>query len=191
MSTAALAGAGAAAGAAGAGASMLIPGAGLALTALTTGYSIYQGNKEAKKAKDNAKQAQELARYGAEVQVSQILDAQTEAEKKAVQSMSVMARQAAIERGRIIASAGEAGVAGGSVSQQLLTSYQHEAEARGNEIYNFQAYKRQAGRQIEAVRSGLALNLPKYESSGPNTTSILLGGLSALASQAYDIYKRP
>ena len=168
---------------------LVMPIAALALQAGSMASS-YFGGKEAKSnAKDAAKHDAELVRAQAEVQTQTILEARTEAEKQAVQNISGMARQAAIERGRILAGAGEAGGAGGSVSSQLLASYQREAEARGSEIYNLKAYKRQAVRDIAAVEAGLQVNIPKYEggSSASGFATILAGAASML--QTYHAMK--
>lgn len=163
--------------------------AALGLQAAGMGIS-YLGGKEAESnAKDKVKHDAELVRYQAQVQTSAILDARTEAEQQAVQNLSVMARQSMLERGRILAGAGEAGVAGGSVSSQLLASYQHEAEARGTEIYNLKAYQRQTVRDISAVEAGLQVSLPKYEGSTAGSFATILAG-AANALQTYHYMKK-
>lgn len=167
----------------------LIAAGALALQAGSLGISYFGGKEAEKNAKDTAKHDAELVRHQAEVQVNSILDAKTEAEQKAVQNMSVMARQAAIERGRILAGAGEAGVAGGSISSQLLASYQHEAQARGEEVYNLKAYKRQANRDIAAVEAGLQINIPKYEGSTPGGFATILAGAADLLKTYQSIKK--
>jgi len=163
--------------------------AALGLQAVGMGVS-YLGGKEAESnAKDKVKHDAELVRQQAEVQTQTILEARTEAEKKAVQNMSLMARNAAIERGRILAGAGEAGVAGGSVSSQLLASYQREAEVRGEEIYNLKAYKRQTVRDIAAVEAGLQVNMPKYEGSSQSGFATILAGAADMLSSYYYMKK--
>lgn len=154
--------------------------AALGLQAAGLGVSYFGAQEAEKDAKARAAHDTELIRHQAEVQTNTILEARTEAEKKAVQNMSVMARQAAIQRGRILAGAGEAGVAGGSVSGQLLQSYQHEAQARGEEIYNLKAYKRQTVRDIAAVEAGLQVNLPRYEGSAPGGFATILAGAASM-----------
>ena len=157
---------------------MPIPLAAVAL-GISAGSSIigYAGAKEAdQNAKDKAKHDSELMRAATEVQVDSILAAKTEAEKATVEKMSDMARAAIIERGRIIAAAGEAGVAGGSVSRQLLQSFQYEATSRGRELYNLSAQKRQYNRDIAAAEAGLQVNLPQAQKLAPTAGAAILGG---------------
>lgn len=162
----------------------------LGAQAISMGVDYFAGQDAKKKAKQQAKADAELARHAAEVQINTILDQKTEAEKKAVQNMSLMARESAMQRGRILAGAGEAGIAGGSVSSSLLASYQSEAEARGNELYNLDAYRRQSARQIEAAKAGLAANMPRYEGSTPSGFATVLSGATQLLSSYYNITKR-
>lgn len=168
---------------------MSIALASLALQAGSMGLSYLGGQEAEKNAKDRAQHDAALVRQQAEVQTQAILDAKSEAEKKAVQNISVMARQAAIERGRILAGAGEAGVAGGSVSSQLLASYQREAEVRGEEVYNLKAYKRQTTREIAAVEAGLQVNLPKYEGSSAGGFATILAGAASMLQTYHSMTK--
>lgn len=163
--------------------------AALGLQAASTGLSIYGASDAKKKAKDQAKQDAALTRAQVETQIETITASKTEAEAQAVQQMSNMARQSAIQRGRILAGAGEAGVAGGSVSSALLETYQHEAEARGSELYNLAAYKRQANRQITAAETGLQINLPRYQDTGPSAGAIALAGAANMMSTYYNMTK--
>lgn len=156
--------------------------AALALSAASTSYGIFGSGKAEKKAKDNAKQDQALQAAAAELQVESIIASKDEAQASAAQKMSDMARQAAIERGRILAGAGEAGIAGASVSSELLVSYFHEADARGRELYNLSAYKRQANRDITAANLGATLNKSTYQNTGPSAEAqILSGAVDALS----------
>ena len=142
------------------------------------------GSKSAtKKAEDAAQHDKQLAKRASEIQVEGILASKTEAEAQAAQKMSDLARASAIERGRILAGAGEAGVAGGSVSTQLLASYAREADSRGRELYNLSAYKRQANREVAAAQAGLQVNLGQYKvTEGPSTASLALSGITQLLS---------
>ena len=135
-------------------------------------------NKADKDAKDKAKHDEQLVRAATEAQVDSILANKEEAQNATVQRMSDIAREAAVQRGRIIAAAG---VAGASPSKQLLESFYQEADARGREIYNLTAYKEQANRNIRAVEAGLQVNLPQAQQLAPsNGTAILAGALDAL-----------
>jgi hypothetical protein len=157
--------------------------AALGLQAASTGLSLYGSSQAKKKAKDQVRQDAALTRAATETQIETITASKTEAENKSVQAMSKMARQAMIERGRILAGAGEAGVAGGSVAGALLQTFQYEAENRGEELYNLAAYKRQANREITSAEAGLQVNLPQYRDTGPSPfATILAGATNALTS---------
>lgn len=148
----------------------------LGLTVAQTGLSIAGGKEAESNAKDKVKHDAELVRAQTEAQVDSILAQKDEAQNQAVEKMSDIARSAAIQRARIITAAGEAGVAGASPSKQLLGSFYSEAKARGAELYNLGAYKRQANRDIRSAEAGLQVNLPRYQSTGPSIGSQLLAG---------------
>jgi hypothetical protein len=158
---------------------MPVPALALALgaQALSSGIGFVGAKKADKKAKEQAQHDAELHKGAVEAQVEGLIAGKEEQEKATALKMSRISRQAAIERARIITAAGEAGVAGASVSRQLLETFQHEAEGRGVELYNLKATKDQYNRDINAVQAGLQINLPRAEKLAPSP-------LSAVASSA-------
>jgi len=158
---------------------MPVPALAIALgaQALSSGLGFASAKKADKKAKKLAAHDAELHTAAVETQVEGLIAGKVEQENATALKMSRISRQAAIERARIITAAGEAGVAGASVSRQLLETFQHEAEGRGVELYNLKATKDQYNRDINAVQAGLQINMPRAEKLAPSP-------LSAVASSA-------
>ena len=155
--------------------------AALGLSVAQTGAGFFGAKKADKKAEERAEHDAELIKQQAEFQIDAILEGKEEAEKATIEKMSDLTRRAMIERGRILASAGEAGRAGASVSGQMLMTFQDEATAKGRELYNLSAKKRQLSRDVGAVQAGLQVNLPRAEKLAPSLgTSIFAGATQAL-----------
>lgn len=167
---------------------MPIPFAAASL-AISAGSSAlgYVGAKRAdKKAKDQAKHDAELAKAATEATIESIVDAKSESEKAAATKMSDISRQAAMARGRILAAAGEAGVAGASISDQLLTNYAGEAEGRGRTLYNLRSTKKQYNRDIRAAEMGLAVNMPRAEKLAPSAGAASLNAAAQMLSIGFN-----
>ena len=145
----------------------------LGAQALQSGIGFAGAKKADKKAKEQAAHDAELHTAAVEAQVEGLIAGKVEQENATALKMSRISRQAAIERARIITAAGEAGVAGASVSRQLLETFQHEAEGRGVELYNLKATKNQYNRDINAVQAGLQINMPRAEKLAPSAASAI------------------
>lgn len=156
--------------------------AALGISAASSAVGFLGAKNADKKAKQQARQDAELARHATEVQIESIVAAKEESENATELRMSDISRQAAIARGRILAAAGEANVSGASISDQLLTSFAEESNARGRELYNLSATKRQYSRDISAAEAGLAVNLPRHENTAPSAGAMALGTAARLLS---------
>lgn len=145
--------------------------AGLAVSA-GSAYSAHQGAaKDAEEAEQFAERDAGFALAGQHAQIDSIEAARTEQTDKTTESMSAVTQQAMIERGRIMAGAGESGVAGPSVAEAMMTTFLAEQKARGAETSNLRLSNRQANRDIRAIQAG-AQATPRF--NGPSTTASVL-----------------
>lgn len=153
-------------------------GASLAISAASSAASWLGARSADKKAKEQAQHDAELQRAATEATIESIVASKEESEKATAVAMSDTSRQAAIARGRILAAAGESGVAGASISDQLLTNYAGEAESRGRQLYNLRSTKAQLSRNITQAKLGAAVAQPKVQKLAPS------GGAAALSAAA-------
>lgn len=140
----------------------------LALGAYGASQSGKAGEAAAKAQQEAFAAEQELKKQAVQAQTESLLAAKDQAYHKAVSTMSEQTRQAMMQRGRMRAAAGEAGIAGGPVTSIIMTSYFEEAKARGEEIYNLDKYNEQVHRDIRGVQTGLMLGKgpSDYDSTG-------------------------
>jgi len=145
-----------------------------------------KANKKAAKAQQEAFDLQAAMKRGAvKAQTDSLVASKTEAQDKAVAEMSEMTRQAMIARGRLAASAGEAGVAGGSIATLFMNSFYEEARARGQQLYNFDKFNLQVNRDIRGVQSGLQIGA---RPAGYNSTGDAIQFVSSALSIAGNYY---
>jgi len=150
----------------------------LAISAGSSALGFIGARKADKKAKKQAQHDAELQRMATEATIESIVASKAESEAATAVKMSDVSRQAAMARGRILAAAGEAGVAGASISDQLLANYAGESESRGREMYNLRSTKKQLNRDIRSAELGLQVNAPKVQKLAPS------GGAAALSAAA-------
>jgi len=158
----------------------------LAISGISAGLGFVGAKKADKKAKEQAQHDAELRRSATEAQIESIVAAKTEEEKAAATAMSDTSRSAAMARGRILAAAGEAGVAGGSISDQLLVNFAGESESRGRQLYNLKATKRQLNRNIRAAELGLAVNTPTVTKLAPSAGAAAFSAAAQMLSIGYN-----
>lgn len=142
--------------------------ASLATSAYGASQSAKAGEASAEAQQEAYAAEQELKKQAVAAQTESLLAAKSQAYDKAVSTMTDTSRQAMMQRGRMMAAAGEGGAAGSSVTSIIQSSFFEEAKARGEEIYNLDKYNEQVHRDIRGVQTGLMLGKgpSDYDSSG-------------------------
>lgn len=163
-----------------------IMGAGLAVSAASA-YMGFQGNKKAEKAAQDAAEYQAaLAKQQYQLAKDSIAAQRAEAQHNATMAMRDTTVASMRERAALIAGAGEAGVAGGSVTRSVVDTVMQEQDVRGRHLYQLESYLSQADRELRGAALGYAGQAQPRQGTS-NMAMALESGLN-FASSALSIY---
>lgn len=160
--------------------------AGLAVSA-GSAYMGYKGGKKAEKAQqDAAEYSAALNKQKFALQKEQIAAAVDEAQHKASTDLHDTSIAFMKQRSAIIAGAGEAGIAGGSVTRTLVDRIRSEQDIRGRQLTALESFMNKSDRDMVAASYGLAASATPYKGVS-GATLALASGLN-FASNALSIY---
>lgn len=154
------------------------------------GASAYMGFKGSAKAEKAAQDAAEyqaaIAKQQYKLQKENIAAAKDQAQHKASMDMHDSTVAFMKQRATAMAGAGEAGVAGGSVTRTIVDTVHQQQDVRGRHMYALETYLAQADRDLRGAAIGYASQAKPYEGTS-NTQLALQSGLN-FASSALSIY---
>ena len=149
---------------------------GAAAGAVIGGISGYMSGSAADEAEEEKAEIAEYQAALAQVQMrakhADIVAAKQQARHKHIDELSDMSVSFMKERSNAIAGAGEAGVAGGSVTRTMADKFSQESKAKGRGEYNLSVFNEDADRQISGVRLGLAGQINKYTGTDDGSSSM-------------------
>lgn len=160
--------------------------AGLAVSAASS-YMGFKGSSKAEKAAQDAAEYQAaLAKQNYKLQKESIAAQREEARHNATMAMRDTTVEAMRQRARVVAGAGESGVAGGSVTRSVVDTMYQEQDVRGRQLYQLESTLAQADRELRGAAIGFAgQSAPRQGTS--NASMALASGLN-FASSALSIY---
>jgi len=160
--------------------------AALAVSAAGAAMS-YSGGKKAEKAQQDAAEYQAaLAKDQYRLQKESIAAAQEEAKSAAANDLHDTTVAFMKQRASVIAGAGEAGVAGGSVTRTIVDSAYQEQATRGRHMSALESYMAKSGRDLKGAAIGMSGAMARDYKGVSNTTLALQSGLN-FASSALSI----
>lgn len=146
----------------------------------------YSGSKDAEKAaKEAAEREAAFQKEQARMQRENITVAQEEARHKAKNDIHDTTVAFMRQRASIVAGAGEAGVAGGSVIRSVVDRTRSQQDVSGRALYALEVFNAQAERDKRSADLGLAVAGRDYE--GTSSTSLAVASGLNFASQALSI----
>ena len=117
---------------------LVVMGAGLAISAASA-YMSHQGNKKAEKAAQDAAEYQAaIAKQSLKLEKEVVAAKRAEAQHNAANALRDTTVEAMRQRAAVIAGAGEAGVAGGSVQRSVVDTLYQEQDVRGRQLYGLE-----------------------------------------------------
>lgn len=159
--------------------------AGLGLSAFSTGMSFLGSSSKKKAQKRQAKQEAYYQKLQMEQQTANIQASVEEAEHKAATQIHETTVMMMAQRASVMAGAGEAGVAGASITRTLIDRMHQERTVRGSAYYALDVFKGQAARDLSGADLGLQAATRTFE--GVDTSTLALSAGLNFASTALQI----
>lgn len=149
--------------------------AGLAISALSSAMS-FSGAKKAEKANKQAAEREAMINImQAELQKENIHASQEEARVKSANEKHSTTVAFMQQRASVVAGAGEAGVAGGSITRTIVDKTHQEQDIRGASMYALDVFNRQAMRDLKGADLGLAAASQPYKGTSTSSLAIASG----------------
>lgn len=151
-------------------------------------YMGYSGSKDTEKARtDAAEHEAALAKQQHKLQTEGIAAAREEAAHRAATDLHDTTVAFLQQRASVLAGAGEAGVAGGSVTRTLTDKTRQEQDIRGRELYALEVFSEQTARDQRATDLGLSGQVTGY--NGVSDASLAISSGLGFAADALKIIK--
>jgi len=160
--------------------------AGAAIGAASSLMSYSASNKAEKEARDAAEYQAAIAKQQYKLQKESIAASKREAEHKATMDLHDSTVNFMRQRASVVAGAGEAGVAGGSVTRTVVASARSEQDVRGRQMYALEQFKEQSDRELRGAQLGMAGQVTQYK--GVDSSTLALQAGLEFASTALSIY---
>lgn len=159
--------------------------AALGLAAVSS-YMGFMGSKDAEKAaKDAAQKEAAIAAEQYKIQKEGIAANQEEAKHKASTDLHDTTIAFMRQRAAVTAGAGEAGVAGGSVTRTIIDKTRGEQDLRGRHMYALEVFNDKAGRDLRSAALGFSAANTPYQ--GVSTSALAISAGLNFASSALSI----
>lgn len=159
--------------------------AALALAAGSALMGASSSKKAAKEAKRAAEREAAIQQEQSRIQIESIAASRDEARHKAKNDIHDTTIAFMQQRASVVAGAGEAGVAGGSIIRTLVDRTRNQQEVSGRALYALEVFNEQSGRDIAGAKVGLAAASQPYK--GVSSSSLNLAAGLNFASSALSI----
>ena len=165
--------------------------AGAAIGAASAFMGFSASNKAEKEARDAAEYQAAIAKQQYELQKESIAAARREAEHKTTMDLHDSTVMFMRQRASVVAGAGEAGVAGGSVTRTVVASVHAEQDVRGRQMYALEQFKDQSARELSGAQLGMAGQVTQYKGTDSSTLAFTAGlEFASTALSVYGDYKK-